>query len=101
MRVKFVAAARDELFSIASAYEKKSQGLGDRFLTEAERTLAFMKQYPMARAPVLGETRRWRLSRFPHGLLYAVENKTIYILAVGHLRRNPKFWKRRSRRPRE
>ena len=101
MRVKFVAAARDEFFSIASAYNHKSEGLGGRFLIDAERTLAYMKQYPFAREPILGDTRRWRLSRFPHGMLYAVENETIYILAVGHLRRNSRFWKRRSGRSRE
>ena len=101
MRIRFVPAARRELYSIALAYERKRDGLGDRFLLEAERTIAFIKAYPLAREPILGATRRWRLSRFPHGLLYAVENGVIYVLAVGHLRRNPKFWKQRSRRVRE
>jgi ParE toxin of type II toxin-antitoxin system, parDE len=100
VRIKFVAAARAELFAIASAYERKRDGLGESFLAEVERTLSYIKEYPLARRPLIGVSRRWRLSRYPYGLLYAVDCEVLYVLAVGHLRRNPKFWKMRSRRQR-
>ncbi len=100
MNIRFVSAARIEMFRAARAYERKRGGLGERFLLEAERTLAFIKAHPSARAPIIEDTRRWRLSTFPYGLLYAVEGETVYVLAVGHLRRDPKFWKERSRRER-
>ena len=101
MKLRFVPAARAELYSVALKYERQRAGLGDRFLFEAERTIGYIKEHPLARTPILGDTRRWRLSHFPYGLLYAVESDVIYFLAVGHLRRTPKFWKQRSRRRRE
>ncbi len=101
MKVRFVSAARSELFTIARRYDRKQEFLGDQLLDEAQRTLAFIKEYPLARTPICGTTRRWRLKRFPYGLLYAVEGDIIYILAVGHLRRQPRFWTTRSHRKRE
>jgi hypothetical protein len=101
VKIKFAPGARAELDAVASAYDSLRPGLGEDFLVEAQRTLAYIREHPMARAPIIGSTRRWPLSRFPYGVLYAAENDTIYVLAVGHLRRDPEIWKQQARRPRE
>jgi len=38
--------------------------------------------------------RRCLVHRFPYGIIYAIENDTIYIAAVMHLRREPGYWER-------
>ncbi len=37
-------------------------------------------------------TRRYRLNRFPYGLVYAVLPTETVIVAVMHLHRNPGYW---------
>ena len=39
--------------------------------------------------------RRCRLSRFPYGLIYAVEGANMLVLAVAHLHRDPGYWRDR------
>jgi hypothetical protein len=42
-----------------------------------------------------GETRRCLLRRFPYGLIYALDQDDILILAVAHTRREPGYWRDR------
>lgn len=42
--------------------------------------------------------RRCRLSRFPYGLIYAIENADTLVLAVAHLHREPDYWRDRLKR---
>ncbi len=45
------------------------------------------------------EKREFR--RFPYAVLYAVEAGVMYVLAVGHVRRGPRYWSRKSKVARE
>ncbi|WP_437650338.1 hypothetical protein [Sorangium sp. So ce362] len=40
--------------------------------------------------------RRLLLQRFPYGVLYAVELKRVFVLAVTHRRRRPGYWRGRG-----
>jgi toxin ParE1/3/4 len=42
-----------------------------------------------------GRFRRCLVHRFPYGIIYAVEDDTIYVAAIMHLRRQPGYWERR------
>jgi len=44
------------------------------------------------------ETRRCQLNRFPYGLVYAVEDDAVVVLAVMFLRRKPGYWRDRLKR---
>ena len=98
--MRFSVLARRELYRVAAKYERTSPGLGDRFLDDATRTIAFIKNFPEARQAKPGGVRFWPMSTFPYGLLYAVEPTFTVILAVGHIRRGPKYWLRVQRRSR-
>jgi hypothetical protein len=42
-----------------------------------------------------GRSRRYRLRRFPYGLVYVETGSDIIILAVMHLHRRPGYWNER------
>jgi hypothetical protein len=63
-------------------------------LSAAER----ISRYPEAWHPLGESVRRCRLNRFPYGLIYAVENGNILVLAVAHLHRKPSYWRDRLKR---
>ncbi len=44
---------------------------------------------------IVGEIRRSLIRRFPYEILYAEEDKEIFIVAVMHLHRDPEYWKHR------
>lgn len=53
---------------------------------------------PEAWHPLGDGVRRCRLSRFPYGLIYAIDKDDIVVLAVAHLHRRPDYWRDRLRR---
>lgn len=100
MKVRFHRFARAEMEESARYYEGECVGLGGEFLDAIERAIGLLKKHPEA-APVVSDgLRRKLLDRFPYGLIYAIEDETVFILAVANLRRRPFYWKGRSQRPR-
>jgi hypothetical protein len=69
--------------------------LGDAFLIEVLSAADRIAQLPQAWHPLGEGLRRCRLSRFPYGLIYAVENGDLLVLAVAHLHRRPEYWRDR------
>ena len=57
------------------------------------------RQIPAVTVRFVGEgVRRCRMNRFPYGLIYAVDNGDILVLAVAHLHREPGYWRDRLKR---
>jgi len=96
LEVSFHRLAEAELNDAAAHYEASSLGLGLRFLTEIDRCVQGIIQYPEAGPVVLGAVRRRLVSRFPYALLYTQKAGVIRILAIMHLRRTPFYWVGRS-----
>ncbi len=95
-RVSFHRLAEDELNDAAQYYERGSPGLGAAFLAEAERVVQEILRFPESAPEVKPGVRRRLLRRFPYGILYAVREQEIRILAVMNLRRRPFYWRGRS-----
>jgi toxin ParE1/3/4 len=92
MRVEFFPAAERELVEAADYYEAKLRGLGLEFIDELERVIAVLEELPS-----LGELldtihRRVPLRRFPYAVIFRVKGEVIYIVAVAHRRRKPRYW---------
>lgn len=89
-------AAEAEMLAAARYYEECQVGLGDRFLDEVSRAGKRISHHPEAWPVISGSIRRCLLNRFPFGLIFRIEDKRIYILAVMHLRREPNYWRGRA-----
>ena len=97
MNVEFVLAAEFELDEAVAYYTGKGEALAARFRSAVADGVARIAERPHAWQPVGGGARRYRLRRFPYGLVYRVKDDTATIYAVMHLKRRPQYW--RSRMP--
>ena len=95
MKVDFLDPAKSEFADAIVYYNEQSEGLGYEFAAEVKRTISRIIQYPDAWAPLSRRTRRCRTNRFPYGIIYQVTTKTILIVAVMHLHKDPESWKSR------
>jgi len=90
--VRFLRIAEIELDEAIHWYESQAPGLGDAFLIEVLSGVDRISLYPEAWQQLEDDVRRCRLSRFPYGLIYAVEKGDILVVAVAHLHRRPDYW---------
>ncbi|MGH7574198.1 MAG: type II toxin-antitoxin system RelE/ParE family toxin [Longimicrobiales bacterium] len=90
--VEYHPAAVTDLDEAVDYYASRVPGLGAAFHAEVKRTEALAARHPEAGSPLGSDVRRWLLDRFPYGLIYAVERDRLYVLAVAHLRRRPRYW---------
>lgn len=97
MRVRFLDTAEAELHEAIDWYEAQAPGLGDAFLLEVVVAVERIVAFPEAWQSLGDDVRRCRLARFPYGLIYAIEDRELLILAVAHLHRKPQYWRDRSR----
>lgn len=95
MRVRFLAAAREEFSNAVSYYDSQKEGLGDEFADEVWRTISRIVSRPRASQPLSARTRRCITKRFPYGVIYRAEANSILIIAVMHLKRHPESWRGR------
>ena len=96
--VAFLPPAEEEMVAAAQYYESRSHGLGAEFLDEVQRSIEALSSNPRTAPVIKVGIRRRLLKRFPFGILYAVEQDTIVVLAVMHLRRRPGYWESRAKK---
>ena len=93
--VLLLADAEAELDEAVAYYNAQSAGLGAEFAAEVRDGLLRIREYPDGWQLLGNRVRRYRLRRFPYGLVYAPLPTQIVIVAVMHLHRKPDFWKER------
>jgi toxin ParE1/3/4 len=72
-------------------FEDQAEGLGAQFLAAAGHTIDAIQAHPerFARVDASRRVRRAMLKRFPYGVYYVFNGRSIFILALFHLRRDP------------
>lgn len=99
IRLAWHPLARSELFEATEFYEKESSGLGGLFLDRVQVALDHLRRHPRVGRELLPEVRRFLVLRFPYSLVYRIEavrrQERIFILAVAHQKRRPRYWARR------
>lgn len=85
--IPFHEDAERDLTEGVEYYDLAARGLGDRLLVEVRVAVAYLEAYPMAGRILSGDIRGKPLVRFPHTLLYAIENGMVLVLALAHQRR--------------
>ena len=88
--IVFRRIARRELDESISWYEAQRAGLGVEFAVEVDTFLQRIAETPEQFPHIRGEIRRTVLRRFPYTLHFLSEPDRIVILAVFHVKRNPR-----------
>jgi plasmid stabilization system protein ParE len=89
--------AEADLENAARWYDEERPGLADRFLSDVDRTFARIRERPLQFPAVAGDVRRALLHTFPYAVYIRASDEMVVVLAVLHLRRNPKVWRGRVR----
>ena len=89
--------AEADLNDAARWYEAERSGLAGRFLSDVDRTFIRIAERPLQFPLVAGDVRRALLHTFPYAVYFRSSDGTVVVLAVLHLRRNPKVWRGRAR----
>lgn len=95
MRYVFHPEAEVEFDAAIDYYEDREPGLGYDFAVEVHSTLENILSFPKAWPILEDDIRRCQTRRFPYGIIYAVNEDVIFVLAVMHLHRGPEYWKNR------
>jgi plasmid stabilization system protein ParE len=96
MMHRFLAPARAELEDAFDHYEARRPGLGVQFATEVQTAIDRIVELPLASPRISPSCRRFRIARFPYGVIYQIRPDHIVIVAVAHLRRDPSYWRDRA-----
>ena len=95
MDIQFHPAAEEEFSAAIDWYEAREKGLGIDLASEVQACIKRAASMPQAWPEIEPGIRRVMAHRFPYGVLYAVTDKQLYVLAVMNLRRKPGYWKSR------
>jgi plasmid stabilization system protein ParE len=92
VKLRFLILAQRELDDAVAWYNEQAAGSGQEFLDELDRVVRRAVTFPMSCPEIEPGVRRCLLARFPYGLIYGVDRKTIVLVAVAHLHREPRYW---------
>jgi plasmid stabilization system protein ParE len=87
--------ADDEIKAAAVFYESRQAGLGNLFLQEVEAGFSKIASFPLSWTILIGDIRSCLMRRFPHAIVYRLEDERILVIAVTHQRRKPFYWRER------
>jgi plasmid stabilization system protein ParE len=96
MDVEFHPEAIIELREATQYYETQQNHLGERFLVTAEETITRISSFPAMYQRVEGNIRQCKIARFPYAIVYRIQLNFIQVIAVAHLRKNPRYWLHRK-----
>ena len=97
LAVAFVEQALRDADKAFTWYESQRRGLGLEFLSAVDAAIHQVQRLPDAHPVVRKRTRRAIVRRFPYVLLYSVESEVIVVLALFHVRQDPRSWADRVR----
>ena len=94
-RHAFHPEAEEEYVDAARYYAEIDRELGSRFYDEIEQLIRDIRQaperFPLYDPPV----RRHFSSVFPYAVLYVEQADRIWIIALMHMKRRPRYWRKR------
>lgn len=94
-RLSFHRLAKEEFLDARDYYDDLVFGLGKNFVIEIEKCLNIIKSNPNAYPVLMDNIRKAVIMKFPYSVLYRIEKDKIYLLAVMHQKRKPKYWSSR------
>jgi plasmid stabilization system protein ParE len=90
------SAERDLTDAFRFYKAEAGRGVAGRFLTEFERVVKILEEFPDIGTPTKDERRVYPLSGFPYSIIYRSVDTGIRVLVVRHQSRDPTFGDDRS-----
>ncbi len=92
MKVNFLEPAYLEYQEAIEFYSLQSKGLDKKFISEIEKTISIIKNYPECFPKYSEHTRKAVVNIFPYNIIYAIVYNNILIIAIAHQHRQPNYW---------
>ena len=97
MRVRIARLAQRDIREAVDWYEEQHEDLGLRFVEAVSRALLQVIENPTRFQTVHRNARRALAGRFPYGIYFVAAEDLIRVVAVVHLHRDARAWRRRLR----
>jgi plasmid stabilization system protein ParE len=94
-RLRFFDEAAEEIEETAAWYGKRSAVTRAGFLDEIDRALDAILDVPIRWPSHRDGTRRYVCRTFPYTVVYFVEDEIVFVVAVAHQKRHPRYWRDR------
>lgn len=95
--LEFHRLAAEELQAVDDRYAHSDRDLADRFIITIKATLELICADPLSHAVEVGDIRSRRVTGFPYRIVFEYKEATgLFIVAVMHDRRRPRYWRGRS-----
>ena len=92
LRLRLLAAARQELVEASSQIEAARRGYGEAFLNLFDEKVLLLLEHPNMGPRIEGRVRSLSMLDFPYKIIYAPSGDVLLIIAVAHHRRRPGYW---------
>ena len=92
MKFIFHPDAEAEFQNSIEYYEERQENLGYDFAFEVHCAIQRAVDFPESWPTIKDEVRRSLVHRFPFGILYAIEEGSIVVVAVMHLHQQSDYW---------
>ena len=93
--IRFKPEVYDDIKTAYDWYESQHVGLGEDFLLTLEASYANITRAPEQYQDIYKSVRRKLVRRFPYGIFFVVRGNSVVVLAVLHIKRDQKSWKKR------
>jgi plasmid stabilization system protein ParE len=87
VRVRLAASARKELVEAIRYHEQEREGIGRELAEEIDRAVRLIAERPMIGSEIGEGERKFTVDRFSYNVIYRIEEKTVFVLAIAHHRR--------------
>jgi mRNA-degrading endonuclease RelE of RelBE toxin-antitoxin system len=94
-KLDFHPEAETEFEEALLWYQSQREGLEEEFYSEYLVLEKRIEESPYQFPAILENIRKANLSRFPYSIFFSIEDKTVFIYAVFHQKRNPDVWMER------
>ena len=96
MDIELHPEAELEFVEASQRYESRVPGLGTRFIDEFEGLRDLLREHPEIGVRITKPFRRAVFRTFPFSLIYSIEGSLIWVIAVAHQSRRPRYWRKRQ-----
>jgi Plasmid stabilisation system protein. len=97
--VKILTPADADTVEAALWYDAQLPGLGAEFMAEVNTAAQRLADFPKIHRVRFADVRRAPIKRFKfYGLYYLIQNDEVWVIAVHHGRRHPRWLRERRRK---